>query len=90
MRIGGRLGWVEQVEKGDDKREGRGLWRGREREGEEGREGKEGDERGKEDGWRARMGWDEMGMRWDRRLRRALLHCTALTPFFLSLARPTD
>ena len=36
------------------------------------------------------MRWDGMGMRWDRRLRRALLHCTALTPFFLSLARPTN
>src|SRR5580693_7467850 len=37
----------------------------------EGREGMGGDERGKEDGW------DGMGMRWDRRLRRALLDCTA-------------
>ena len=47
------------------------------------------------------MRWDEMG--WDgdgdgdgdemgeaRGLRMALLHCTALTPFFLSLDRPTS
>jgi hypothetical protein len=38
------------------------------------------------------MGWDgdgdEMGEA--RGLRRALLHCTALTPFFLSLDRPTS
>ena len=36
------------------------------------------------------MGWDGDEMGEARGLRRALLHCTALTPFFLSLDRPTS
>lgn len=36
------------------------------------------------------MRWDGDEMGEARGLRRALLHCTALTPFFLSLDRPTS
>ena len=54
-----------------------GVW-GKGGDGGRGGEGRGGDERGKEDGGDG-LRWDGMGMRWDRRLRRALLDCTAWT-----------